>query len=63
MTGTIKTKRDIGFGFIRVEGSVDVFFHSSACNGQYDSLEVGQSVSFDLEQGEKGPKAVNVMAV
>jgi len=61
-TGTIKTKTDKGFGFIKVEGSADVFFHNSACNGQFDSMNVGQTVQFDMEQGEKGPKASNVVA-
>ncbi len=61
-TGVIKTKTDKGFGFISVEGSDDVFFHHSACNGQYDNLQIGQTVSFDLENGEKGPKAANVVA-
>jgi len=61
-TGTIKTKMPKGFGFIAVEGSADVFFHNTACNGQFDSMQVGQSVQFDLEQGDKGPKAVNVSA-
>ncbi len=61
-TGTIKTKTDRGFGFLSVVGSPDVFFHSSACNGQFESFEIGQSVDFDLEQGEKGPKASNVVA-
>ena len=61
-TGTIKTKTDKGFGFIKVEGSPDVFFHNSACpNGDFESLDVGQTVSFDLQQGDKGPKAVNVV--
>ena len=61
-TGTIKTKTDKGFGFISVEGSADVFFHHSACNGQYENLNVGQTVTFDIEQGPKGPKASNVVA-
>jgi len=61
-SGIIKTKTDKGFGFIQMEGSDDVFFHNSACNGQFDSLQVGASVSFDLEQGDKGPKATNVTA-
>ena len=60
--GIIKTKTDKGFGFIQVEGSDDVFFHHSACNGQFDNLAIGAAVSFDLEQGEKGPKAANVVA-
>jgi CspA family cold shock protein len=61
-TGIIKTKTEKGFGFITVEGSDDVFFHHSACNGQYENLQVGQTVQFDIEQGEKGPKAANVVA-
>ncbi len=60
-TGTIKTKTDKGFGFITVEGSDDVFFHHSACGGQFDNLQIGQAVTFDLEQGPKGPKASNVV--
>ncbi|NOS66825.1 MAG: cold shock domain-containing protein [Candidatus Peribacteraceae bacterium] len=61
-TGTIKTKTDKGFGFIAVDGSADVFFHHSACNGQYDNLQIGESVQFDIEDGPKGPKASNVVA-
>jgi len=61
-TGIIKTKTDKGFGFIAVEGSADVFFHNSCCNGTFDSLVVGQAVSFDMQIGEKGPKADNVVA-
>lgn len=61
-TGTIKTKTDKGYGFITVEGGDDVFFHHSACNGQFESLNIGQQVTFDMESGEKGPKAANVVA-
>lgn len=61
-TGIIKTKTDKGFGFIQMEGSPDIFFHNSACNGQFDNLAVGATVNFDLEQNEKGPKAANVVA-
>ncbi len=62
-TGTIKTKTDKGFGFISVQGSDDVFFHNSECNGQYDNLEIGQTVQFNVEKGEKGLKATNVVAL
>ena len=61
-TGTVKTKTDKGFGFIAVEGSADVFFHHSACNGQYEMLQIGETVQFDIEDGPKGPKASNVVA-
>lgn len=62
-TGIIKTKTEKGFGFITVEGSDDVFFHHSACNGQYEMLEVGQKVQFNVVKGDKGPKAEDVSAV
>ncbi len=62
-TGTIKTKTEKGFGFITpADGGADVFFHLSACGGQFDNLQVGQTVSFDMGEGPKGPKAENVMA-
>jgi len=62
-TGTIKKKTEKGFGFIaQTDGGADVFFHLSACNGQFDALQEGQAVTFDIENGEKGPKAANVVA-
>ncbi|MFH1444840.1 MAG: cold shock domain-containing protein [Candidatus Peregrinibacteria bacterium] len=61
-TGTIKKKTDKGFGFISMEGSDDLFFHNTECNGQFDSMQEGQAVQFDVEQGQKGPKAVRVVA-
>ncbi|GHH98901.1 cold-shock protein [Neobacillus kokaensis] len=50
-----------GFGFIEREGGEDVFVHFSAIQGEgYKTLEEGQEVSFDLEQGQRGPQAANV---
>jgi len=51
-----------GFGFIAPEdGSKDVFVHHSAIQtGGYATLEDGQKVSFDIQQGPKGPSAANV---
>jgi cold shock protein len=50
-----------GFGFIEVEGGDDVFVHFSAIQGDgFKSLEEGQAVSFDIEQGARGPQAANV---
>ena len=52
-----------GFGFISPEdGSKDVFVHHSSINsgGGYASLDEGQQVSFQVEQGAKGPAATNV---
>ena len=54
-----------GFGFIAPEdGSKDVFVHHSSIKngGGYASLDEGQRVSFDVEQGAKGPAATNVMS-
>lgn len=62
MEGTIKKLvRDRGFGFIRTESGEEVFFHrSSLKQGNFDHLEEGHRVAFDLERGEKGPRASNV---
>lgn len=62
MTGTIKTLTDRGFGFISREGEEkDLFFHSKELQGvTFDELKVGDSVTFEVVQGEKGPAAVNV---
>jgi cold shock protein len=62
MTGTIKTKTDRGFGFIASEGQAkDIFFHSKNLSGvSFDELKEGDTVSFDIEEGDKGPSAVNV---
>jgi CspA family cold shock protein len=62
MTGTIKTLTDRGFGFIAREGGEkDLFFHSKELNGvAFDDLKVGDTLQFEVVQGEKGPSAVNV---
>lgn len=63
MKGTIKTLVvEKHFGFITPEdGSKDVFFHETGLNGiQFGELKVGDIVMFDVEQSEKGPRAVNV---
>ncbi len=50
-----------GFGFIEVDGSDDVFVHFSAIQGDgFKSLEEGQTVTFEIEQGARGPQAANV---
>lgn len=50
-----------GFGFIEVEGQDDVFVHFSAIQGDgFKTLEEGQDVSFEIEQGARGPQAANV---
>lgn len=62
MTGTIKTLTDRGFGFIAREGETkDLFFHSKDLQGvTFEELKVGDAVTFEIAQGEKGPSAVKV---
>ena len=65
-TGTVKWfDAAKGFGFIAPEdGGKDVFVHHTAITGDgYKTLDEGQKVSFDIEQGQKGPAAVNVAAM
>ncbi|GAA0307581.1 CspA family cold shock protein [Gracilibacillus halotolerans] len=51
-----------GFGFIEVEGQDDVFVHFSAIQGEgFKTLEEGQSVTFEIEEGNRGPQAANVV--
>jgi CspA family cold shock protein len=59
--GTIKRMTDKGFGFIATTEGTEYFFHQSACAGTpFDSLREGQTVSFTVGQGPKGPRAENV---
>jgi len=51
-----------GYGFITTEESGDIFVHYSSIQGNgFKTLVEGESVSFDIEEGPKGPKAVNVV--
>jgi len=60
--GKIKRITDRGFGFIEPnDGGEDMFFHMSSCSGvEFDDLQEGQSVEFEVGQGPKGPRAENV---
>jgi len=50
-----------GFGFIEMDGQDDVFVHFSAIQADgYKSLEEGQLVDFNIENGPRGPQAANV---
>ncbi len=63
MNGKIKRLMDKGFGFITPDGSEgkDIFFHSSSLKAvEFTSLHEGDAVTFDTEDSDKGPRAVNV---
>ncbi|MFH1192923.1 MAG: cold shock domain-containing protein [Candidatus Jorgensenbacteria bacterium] len=62
MNGTIKTLKEQGFGFISREGEAkDLFFHSKELKGvTFDELKVGDKVTFEVIETEKGPAATGV---
>ncbi|WP_025672946.1 transcription antiterminator/RNA stability regulator CspE [Salinivibrio socompensis] len=61
--GTVKWfNEEKGFGFIQQENGPDVFVHFRAIAGEgFRTLAEGQQVEFDIEQGQKGPQAANVV--
>ncbi|NQT33282.1 MAG: cold shock domain-containing protein, partial [Candidatus Omnitrophica bacterium] len=61
--GTVKWfNNSKGYGFITPEdGSQDVFVHHNSIQGEgYKSLDEGAAVEFEIQQGQKGPEAINV---
>ncbi len=63
--GTVKWFNESkGFGFITQDNCTDVFAHYSAISGDgFKTLDEGQEVSFDVVDGEKGPKAENITKI
>jgi CspA family cold shock protein len=65
MNGTIKTKTDKGFGFIAREGETkDLFFHANDLKDvTFDEIQIGDAVTFEIVNGDRGPSAKNVARV
>lgn len=64
MEGKVKFFNEVkGFGFITSDSGKDLFVHQSGLQDQNVTLNENDSVSFDVEEGDRGPKAVNVKLV
>lgn len=60
-SGTIKKLvSDRGFGFIAAEDGKEFFFHKSGTEGDFDTLQGGEKVAFEIESSPKGPRARSV---
>lgn len=65
-TGKVKWfKSDKGYGFITMEGhDKDIFVHFSSINAEgFNTLQEGQTVEFDIVEGDRGPQATNVTVI
>ena len=64
-TGTVKWFNNTkGYGFITADDGTDAFVHHNEIQGEgFKSLDEGDNVEFELTEGEKGPKAINVRKV
>lgn len=64
-TGTVKKLvRERGFGFIAGSDGTDLFFHRSALLGEgFETLVEGQAVEYDVERGDKGPRAAHLKVI
>ena len=64
-TGTVKWFNNTkGYGFITAEDGTDAFVHHNEIQGEgFKSLDEGDNVEFELTEGEKGPKAINVRKI
>ena len=65
-TGKVKWfKSDKGYGFITMEGEEkDIFVHFSSINAEgFKTLQEGQTVEFDIVEGDRGPQATNVTVI
>ena len=63
-TGTIKKLvLERGFGFIAAEDGKEFFFHRSGTTGDFDTLQGGEKVEFEIEASPKGPRARSVRAL
>ena len=65
MKGTVKNfNKEKGYGFIRAEDNRDYFFHySSLLMDEYKTAEKGESVEFEIEEPDRGPRAKNVKKI
>ena len=65
MKGTVKMfNKDKGYGFIHTEDKKDIFFHFRALLMEgFKTVDAGQEVEFEIEESERGPRAINIKKI
>ncbi len=64
MKGTVKMfNKEKGYGFIRTEEGKDIFFHFRALLDGSNVVEQNTNVDFELEESERGPRAINITKI
>lgn len=64
MKGSVKMfNKEKGYGFIHTDEGKDIFFHFRALNDGSHTIDQNTNVEFELEESERGPRAINIKKI